>query len=241
MPYEALDLKTSDGETIKAFSILQDPNDPNYTNKTVLVLCPNAGNMGHFLPVAQYIYASFHYNVFMYSYRGYGHSTGKPSEIGLKIDADTVAAYIRSHKQLSNSSIIPYGRSLGGAVAIYITAKYPELISGLILENTFLNLPGVIPHLFPFLGPFKYLCHQIWNSEHEITSIPSHIPVMFFSGLDDEIVPPSHMKKLFDLSTSTSKQWLDFEGAHHNDTIVQPGYWEAFHKFCLTQVNPLGK
>ena len=66
--YEAVDLNTADGETLKAYVLVHDPNAPNYSNKTVLILCPNAGNMGHFLPVVSIIYNSMNYNVIIYSY-----------------------------------------------------------------------------------------------------------------------------------------------------------------------------
>ncbi|GME97560.1 hypothetical protein B5S28_g240 [[Candida] boidinii] len=238
--YQAVDLKTADGETLKAYVLLHDPTAPNYSNKTVLILCPNAGNMGHFLPVVSIIYRSMNYNVIIYSYRGYGKSTGSPSERGLKIDADAVMEYISNNKQLCSSSLILYGRSLGGAVAIYMASKYSDMVNAVILENTFLGIRKVIPHIFPYLAPFKILCHQIWDSESDMAKIPSNIPVCFFSGLKDEIVPPEHMKKLYDISKSDAKEWHSYPNATHNDTIVQPRYFDIFQTFAQSKVNPIG-
>ncbi|KAH3661614.1 hypothetical protein OGAPHI_006462 [Ogataea philodendri] len=240
LAYEDITLKTKDSETLKGYLLLHDKNSALYTNKTVLILSPNAGNIGHFLPVVKYIYQQLRYNVLIYSYRGYGKSTGEPNEEGLKIDADTVMEFVANHSQLASSSIVCYGRSLGGAVSIYIASRYPDLIAGLILENTFLSVRKVIPHIFPVLGPFKQLCHQIWPSEQEILRIPESVSMLFLSGLDDEIVPPAHMRTLYELSRSQTKTWVEFPGAHHNDTIVQPKYWDFFYEF-MRKITPVEK
>ena len=247
IPFENIKIKTKDGEVLQSFLMLHDLNSSDYTNKTILILSPNAGNIGMFLPVANYIYNNLNYNVFIYSYRGYGHSTGHPHEAGLKLDADAVMDFIASHKQLSQSSIITYGRSLGGAVAIYITSKYGDQISGMILENTFLNIPKVIPHIFPLLKPFSWLCSEFWNSEEDIKLINSDIPCLFLAGTNDEIVPHDHMKQLFEIvgtknksDKQSTKIWRDFN-ANHNNTIVAPGYWEIWADFTKEMVIPIGK
>ncbi|ODV83180.1 hypothetical protein CANARDRAFT_9900 [[Candida] arabinofermentans NRRL YB-2248] len=241
LPFTAPIITTKDGESLHSYLLLHDSSDPNYTNKTIIVLSPNAGNIGHFLPVVKYIYETLNYNVFIYSYRGYGHSTGKPTEEGLKLDADAAMQFVAEHSQLSSSSIILYGRSLGGAVSIYIAAHYSNMISGIVLENTFLNLRKVIPHIFPILSPFSFLCHEVWPSEEDILKIKEDIPMLFFSGLDDEIVPPDHMQTLYQLCKSTVKEFKSFEGAKHNDTIVQPMYWDYFVDFVKLKINPIGK
>jgi hypothetical protein len=63
IPYQDITLETKDGEKIKAFAMLQDPDRLDYVRKTVLMLCPNAGNMGHRLPVADLFYSRMGYNV----------------------------------------------------------------------------------------------------------------------------------------------------------------------------------
>lgn len=228
--YEDVDLTTSDGETIKLF-VIKVKKVVSEKSKTVVILCPNAGNMGHALPIAQLFYYNMDCNVVLYSYRGYGHSSGSPSETGLKLDADAVMDYISKDEILQNSDLILHGRSLGGAVAIYMASKYPQMIKGVILENTFLSIRKVIPYLFPYISYFSTLCHQIWDSESLIVQIPGNIPVMFMNGLKDEIVPTSHMKKLYELSRAKTKSFHEFPEGHHNDTIVQDYYWKYVAEF----------
>ncbi|CDK26140.1 unnamed protein product [Kuraishia capsulata CBS 1993] len=239
--YKLARITTKDGETLYGYLVTHDPNSVSYTNKTVVVFCPNAGNIGHFLPVVQILHLTMGYNVFIYSYRGYGNSTGVPSEAGLKIDAERILEYLCENEQIAKSSLIFYGRSLGGAVAIYLASQHPDKVAALVLENTFLSIREVIPHVFPLLAPVKGLCHEVWDSESAIQKIPADIPICFFSGEDDEIVPPSHMARLCELSKSREKEMHIFPGAKHNDTIIQKDYWVYFQQFLVSRVNPRGR
>lgn len=239
--YEEKFLETEDNEKIQCYVLKQLQTDPRYANKTVVIHSPNAGNIGHALPIVAIFYKNFSYNVVIYSYRGYGKLSGTPSESGLKIDAARVMEYItKEDEQLLQSSVIFYGRSLGGAVLIYLTAKYPKDVQGLILENTFLLIPKTVPHIFPALKYFTGMVHQIWNSEELLPQIPADLPVLMFSARRDEIVPPSHMDAIFLSITATDKVMYKYEYAQHNDTVMQQDYWERIHTFIQNKVNPIG-
>ena len=80
------------------------------------------------------------------------------------------------------------------------------------------------------------MCHQIWDNERSIEQLSAKVPVLFLSGSKDELVPPAHMKILFD--TLKSKRPLDetvvfktFGNGTHNDTCMQVGYFEAVQDF----------
>ncbi|ODV74604.1 uncharacterized protein CYBJADRAFT_166403 [Cyberlindnera jadinii NRRL Y-1542] len=231
MPYENMFLETPDGEKIHTFLLLHDRTLPGYKNKTIIVLCPNAGNIGNSLPIVQLLYKEMGYNVLIFSYRGYGESTGTSTEDGIKTDADTVMKFVMEHDQLSNSSVVLYGRSLGGAVAIYIASKNYVPVKAVVLENTFLSIRKAIPHIFPFLRNFTFLCHQVWDSEHDILKVSPEVEMIFLCAEKDEIVPPDHMARLYELSPATVKSRTVFDGAHHNDTVVYPSYWNIVHDF----------
>lgn len=236
IPFEELWINTRDGNKLHAFLCLKKG-----AKKTVLVLCPNAGNIGHSLPIVQLFYKTFGYNVLIYSYRGYGLSTGIADEKGLKLDADTIIKYINDHEVLNKTNFILYGRSLGGAVGIYIASKNYNIIKGVILENTFLSIRKCIPHIFPFLKYFTSMCHQIWPSEEDILKVsPNSSKFLFISGTDDEIVPHDHMKKLYQLCKAQDKKILVIQGGKHNDTIAADGYWDSVWEFCKS-VDPIEK
>lgn len=239
--YELVHLKTEDGETLQCYLLKHSQTSPTYANKTVLILSPNAGNIGHSLPLVSIFYKTFGYNVFIYSYRGYGKSTGTALEHGLKLDAQRVMKYLTTEdEQYQQSSIILYGRSLGGAVAIYIAATMSASVQGIILENTFLSIRKTVPHIFPFLKYVSGFVHQKWDLEKLVPLIPDSIPVLLLSARKDEIVPPSHMDTFNKLFKSEQKSFVKFENSSHNDTVVQPDYWGRIQDFIKNEVNPVG-
>lgn len=83
---------------------------------------------------------------------------------------------------------------------------------------------------------FTFLCHQQWPSETSIQRIVN-IPILFLSGARDELIPPAHMAKLYELSeTREVKDWVQFELGMHNDTCIQSGYFEAIREFLERRV-----
>ncbi|KAK1636917.1 Alpha/Beta hydrolase protein [Colletotrichum phormii] len=229
--FEELVIPTNDGEKLSAFYI-RGPRGGKNSNVTILMFHGNAGNIGHRLPIARMLINFIGCNVFMLEYRGYGLSTGEPDESGLFLDAQTALDYLRSRAETSNHKLIVYGQSLGGAVSIKLVSKNQKDgdIAGLILENTFLSMRKLIPSVLP---PAKYLtllCHQVWPSESIISSITS-VPILFLSGLQDEIVPPRHMRQLYELSAAPSKTWKPLPAGDHNSSVLEEGYFEAISDF----------
>lgn len=151
LPFNEYRLATPDGEKLHAYVMLQkgsDGADEDGVAKqrpTILMFHANAGNMvrsakltqGHRLPLAVVFYRRMGCNVVMLSYRGYGLSSGEASEMGLRIDAQTMLDWMRAHPTLSRTDIIVYGQSIGGAVSIDLAARNPKSVRGAILENTY--------------------------------------------------------------------------------------------------------
>ncbi|KAI0746335.1 alpha/beta-hydrolase [Daedaleopsis nitida] len=217
LPYQDLPLFTSDGVKLACYLLTQRKEVANHgatpidspeeeTNEefaarrpTVLMFHGNGGNVGHRIPLAKVFYVKMRCNVLMMSYRGYGKSEGSPSEKGLCIDAQCALDYISAHESLSKTPIVLYGQSIGGAVAIDLASRNPHAIRALILENTFLSLPRLVPTALPVLGPFAFLCHQKWDSASKVPTIPAETPMLLLSGVRDEVVPREHMQGLWEL------------------------------------------
>ncbi|KIW03345.1 uncharacterized protein PV09_05554 [Verruconis gallopava] len=236
--FDDLMIPTPDGEELHAF-LIRPANPQHARDVTILMFHGNAGNIGYRVPIAKILANEIGCNVLMLQYRGYGRSTGTPNEKGLNIDAQTALDWIRSNQALRSKKIVVYGQSLGGAVGINLVAKNQEQgdIAGLILENTFTSIRKLIPSAFPparFLAP---LCHQVWPSDEVMPHIHD-VPVLFLSGLQDEIVPPSHMKTLYDCSQTKIKIWKDFPDGSHNDTCAEQGYFD--HIDCFIRDIVLG-
>lgn len=235
--YEDLHLETPDQEKLHAY-LIRPSNTRHARNITMLMFHGNAGNIGHRLPIARVLSTDLGCNVLMVQYRGYGKSTGSPDEKGLNIDAQTGLDYVRSRDDLKKTKIVIYGQSLGGAVGIRLAMENAENnIAGLILENTFLSITKLIPSVMPaarFLSP---LCHEKWDSESYLPKMKS-TPVLFLSGLRDEIVPPTHMKQLYDLCTAKTKVWRELPHGDHNNTVGESGYFYFVEDFLKIHVDP---
>ncbi|VDB96274.1 unnamed protein product [Peniophora sp. CBMAI 1063] len=225
LPYTDLTLTAPDGVKLKAYLLTQkveldvhgangvpwnwdeDGDDQAFAGSrpTVLMFHGNGGNHGHRIPLARVFFLKMRCNVLMLSYRGYGLSSGTPSERGLQSDAQTALDHITNHAFLARSPVILYGQSIGGAVSIDLCAKNPRVVRALVLENTFTSLPRVIPAAMPWLGPFAFLCHQKWESYAKVPRIPPDIPVLLLGGVRDELVPRAHMHELWSLFCARGK------------------------------------
>ncbi|KAK6615511.1 Protein bem46 [Botrytis cinerea] len=203
--FEELMIPTPDGEKLSAFYI-RAPLARKRKNVTVLMFHGNAGNIGHRIPIARRLINVVGCSVLMLEYRGYGLSTGSPDEKGLMIDAQTGFEYLRKRAETRDNDIVIYGQSLGGAVSIQLAAKnqHDKRLVGLVLENTFLSMRKLIPSVLPPARYLAYLCHQVWPSDTYLPTI-TEVPILFLSGLLDELVPPSHMRRLFEICQSPPK------------------------------------
>lgn len=234
---DSVQFPTPDGETLHAY-LLRPPNTQLNKNITLLTFHGNAGNVGHRLPIGKVLAESLGCHVFMVEYRGYGLSTGSPSEDGLTVDGQSALDYVRNHEELKRTKIVIYGQSLGGAVTVKLVQANQEGgdLAGVILENTFTSIRKLIPTVMP---PAKFIanwCHQKWGTDEAIVKITNiKIPFLFLSGLRDEIVPPSMMKSLYD-SCPTKKAWKEFPNGDHNSTVAEPGYFDAIWTFLVQDV-----
>ncbi|CAJ0749742.1 13611_t:CDS:2 [Entrophospora sp. SA101] len=173
---------------------------------------------------------------------------GSPSEKGICLDAQKILDYIKEDEILKNTKLIIYGQSLGGSVAIDLISRNGEKkIDALILENTYLSIPKLLPEIFPTFKCLSFLCTETWRSDEKILTIQKNFPMLFLSGNKDQIVPSYHMKELFELARTTTnnvpsitsanannddnKIFKEFENGDHNDTFSQPGYFEVIKEF----------
>lgn len=239
LPFESSYVETKDGTTIHIVLIKQPHY--NFVNvPTVIFFHGNAGNIGHRLMNAYGLYTSLGCNVLMVEYRGYGKSQGTPSETGLYQDAEAAMDYLLRQTQISRDKIIVFGRSLGGAIAIYLASHsyYRQHIHSVFIENTFTSLPeiGAIVIGVPIIGILPYWCFK--NQFPSIKRVPKiTVPVMYLSGLTDNLIPPRMMKTLFEESQNPPmKRMALFDNGTHNETWLCPGYYESILNF-ITEVS----
>lgn len=143
------------------------------------------------------------------SFRGYGGSSGAPSEEGLLNDG--VAAYEFAAARYPPSRIIPWGYSLGSGVAVALATTRP--IAKLILEAPYTSTVDVAAAAFPW-APVRWLMRDRFHSDQRISKL--NVPLLIMHGAKDTVVPIEIGRRLFDLVPGRKRFVTLPQGTHVN-------------------------
>jgi fermentation-respiration switch protein FrsA (DUF1100 family) len=205
-----------DGDTLAAFW-LPAPG----ARYTVLFSHGNAEDIGDNLGFLEEMRGAG-FSVLAYDYRGYGLSTGRPSERRAYRDAEAAFAHLTGELGVPPERVIVHGRSLGGGVSTALAARRP--VAGLVLESTFTSIYALVPGVRAF-PPDRFRSHA------RIRGVRA--PVLVIHGTRDEVVPFAHGERLL-AAAPGPKQRLWVKGAGHNDLLYVAGerYWDALRGFA---------
>lgn len=143
------------------------------------------------------------------SYRGYGGSTGSPSEEGLIADGE--AAYAFAISRYPAGRLVLWGESLGGGVAVALAAKHT--VGAIVLEAPFTSAADIAFSAYPFI-PVRLLMKDQFRSDERIGKIRA--PLLVLHGQRDWVVPFAYGRRLFELAPEP-KQFVPFpQGEHEN-------------------------
>jgi fermentation-respiration switch protein FrsA (DUF1100 family) len=143
------------------------------------------------------------------SYRGYGGSTGRPSEAGLLRDAEAVYAFALA--RYPPERLVLYGESLGTGVAVALAAEHK--IGKIVLEAPFTSAVDVGAAAYPFL-PVRLMMHDQFRSDERIGKVTA--PVLVLHGARDEVVPIGYGERLY-ARVAAPKKFVRFSEGHHSD------------------------
>jgi fermentation-respiration switch protein FrsA (DUF1100 family) len=143
------------------------------------------------------------------SYRGYGGSSGRPSEAGLMEDAQ--AAYAFAAARYPPERIVVWGESLGSGLAVPLAAERP--VGRLVLESPFTSAADVAAAMYWFV-PVRWLMKDQFRSDLAIGKVT--VPVLVLHGERDRVVPIGLGERLYAL-INAPKRLVRFPGAGHND------------------------
>lgn len=205
--------------------------------RSVLNFSGNVGSPCSFL-IAKFCGA----NLLAVDYRGYGKSSGWPSEQGLYLDGRACIEYALSRRDIDPNKIVLFGHSMGGAVVIHLAAIADEAdykIAAVIVENTFTTLPQAAGHIFRGItsgvGKLPFPCYS--NKFLSVEKIPSvRVPICFICGENDEIVNPVMTRVLFQSCNSPHKVLLRVKNGTHNDTWCVSTHYQSFLLSFLNEV-----
>jgi fermentation-respiration switch protein FrsA (DUF1100 family) len=193
----------------------------------VILFCHgNAGNISHRLENIKLLLDEG-MQVFIFDYRGFGKSGGKPSETGLYMDGLAAYDFLVNQNRIPPDRVVPFGRSLGASVAIEISLK--RSVRSLIIESPFTSTKEMAKTIFLF-NAFAFLLPPHYNNLEKINRVT--VPKLIIHGENDEIVPFSMGEKLYQTSRPP-KYFLPIKQATHNDTYLVGGkrYFETLSGF----------
>lgn len=224
--YEDVYFQTEDGEKINGWFI------PGSLKTTILFCHGNAGNMSHRLHRVKFFH-DMGFNVLLFDYRGYGKSTGKPSEKGLYKDTIAAYDYLREEKGIEDVDIIAYGKSLGGAMAADLCLN--RKVKTLVIESTFSSVTDCAKEIYPFL-PASLIVTQKYDTESKIGEI--NIPKLILHGRNDEIINFKHAEVIYN-AANEPKEFIAFWGGHNDDVYVTSNDYKIKFKEFLDERFPV--
>jgi fermentation-respiration switch protein FrsA (DUF1100 family) len=212
LTHRDIELSTADGERLHGWWI--DRRAP--ARGHVLLCHGNAGNVGDRVGHAE-ILTAVGFDVLLFDYRGYGSSSGRPSEEGTYRDARAALAWLLSRPGVDPARVLYLGESLGGAIALDLALAHPP--AGLVLLSAFTSVrdmarlhyraipAAAVPDAYPSLRRIAGL----------------RAPLLVLHGEDDMIVPVEHGRALFDAAPDP-KRLRVVRGVGHNDIVSAAGH-----------------
>lgn len=211
LDYRDLEVETDDGERLHGWWIGTQTASLGH-----LLLCHgNAGNVGDRVLHAALLTA-IGFDVLLFDYRGYGRSSGRPTEEGIYRDARAALSCLVEQPAVDPARVFYLGESLGGAVALDLALERPP--AGLVLLSAFsgvrelgrLHYPFVPTALVPDAYPTLRRIHEL------------HAPLLVLHGDRDDIVPLSQGTALFEAAPGPTRMHV-FPGLGHNDLVTLAG------------------
>jgi fermentation-respiration switch protein FrsA (DUF1100 family) len=211
LPFEDVEIATQDGERLHAWWIRARGGATGH----VLLCHGNAGNVGDRVPHAALL-AAAGFDVLLFDSRGYGRSSGRPSEEGTYRDARAARAALLARPGVDAARVLYLGESLGGAVALALALEVPP--AGLVLQSTFTSIRDMARRHYPFIP--ASLVPDAYPSLRRIGGLRA--PLLLIHGERDSIVPAMHADELL-AAAPEPKELHVVAGAGHNDLLTLAG------------------
>ena len=224
--HKELLIKSDDGETLHALWIKTNPaakqGEPASLEKKkskglIIYFHGNTGSLKRWGEVAAQL-TDFGYDVLAPDYRGYGKSTGTPSEKALVSDAKLF--YYAALEHYSEEEIVIYGRSLGSGVAVQLASQVKCKL--LILETPFRSLLDVARSQLPIF-PYKTMLKHHFRSDFHINDV--ECPILMMHGTsDNQVYYKSAIKLYKNVSHRKDVKFHTFKGGGHNNLSTYSKY-----------------
>lgn len=220
--YEEVFFQSADGTKLHGFFFPKED-----AKRAILYFHGNAECVADNAEYMDFLRSKLDAALFIFDYRGYGYSNGKPHEVGLIADGVAAQKWLASRVSLNPEDVVLMGRSIGGAVAVGVAAEAGA--NGLVLINAFSRLTDVASYHFRWL-PVRTLMRNRFDSIERVANYEG--PVFQSHGTMDEVVPIKFGRDLYEAIPSRVKKFVEHPGLFHNDP--SPGeYYDELAKFLV--------
>jgi pimeloyl-ACP methyl ester carboxylesterase len=173
-------------------------------------------------------------NFLVLDYRGYGESTGSPSNSAMLADARVLFPLVKKYLAAKGltTPIIIMGRSLGSASAIEIALHFQDQLAGIVLESAFAR----VEPLLALLGvPSQLVARMDVNAVSNAAKLRTvHLPLLVIHGEDDSLIPAEHGRELFEVAPTLNKKLVIIPEAEHNTILLYKEYFVALKDWVAT-------
>jgi uncharacterized protein len=215
LAFEAVTIATQDGEKLAAWWV-----PAPQSRGAVLIFHGNAGNISHRIDYLS-MFHKLGYATLIIDYRGYGNSTGSPSEEGTYRDAEAAWRWLLEDRGVKAGDVVLMGESLGGAVAAWLAARVAP--RAVVLASTFTSVPDLGAQVYPFL-PVRLVSRFSYDNRAAVKAIKA--PLLIAHSAQDDIIPYSHGRALFE-AANEPKQFLEMKGGHNEGFLFVRQEWVA--------------
>lgn len=217
LPVEDVTLTASDGVKLHAWWIAAPQAE-----FTFLYFHGNAANINNRAEIFRFL-RSLPANVLALEYRGYGKSEGSPNEAGIYRDADAAYEYVTQQRGVAPGRVIPFGASLGSAVATDLASRKP--VGGLVLEAPIASVAAVARKVYPFLPGIGYFARTKLDTLSKIGKV--NAPVLVSHCTQDPVIAISMGEEVFKQAREP-KEFLRINGmCHEGASDVAPEEYRA--------------
>jgi fermentation-respiration switch protein FrsA (DUF1100 family) len=234
LAFQSLTIDTSDGERLRAWLIRPPSPDRietgfgatgNSPHALVVYFHGNGGHLSMWAPILAAI-ARHGYTLLAFDYRGYGVSSGRPTEQGLYRDVDTIVDHVWTRMKPSEP-VVYWGRSLGVSMAAYAATRHAP--AGVILESGFPSTRSLFRAPSPMALLALFSTYRFPAAEFLRTA---RVPALVIHGDNDSIVPYGQGRALYE-QIEGPKEFFTIRGGDHNDATPrdETGYWSAIRSF----------
>jgi uncharacterized protein len=162
--------------------------------------------------------------VFVFDYRGYGLSQGRPSEQGTYRDGEAAYQWLIA-KGFAPEDVLVFGESLGGGVAAELASRLP--VGGLILQSTFTCIADIGADLFPWL-PVRWLAEIKYDTLSKLSRVKA--PVLVMHSRADRLIRFQHSQKNF-AAANEPKLFCELSGDHNDPLTNRSQFIADFARF----------